>query len=252
MLGALAIAASLATCGGTSAPVAAASGFARPLVSIEFDDGWESAYQNGLPAVEAFGWKATQNIITDTAIHNAKYGAGTYMTAAQIVDWKARGDIGSHTVTHPHLPKLPPAKIKVELENSAFYLDLLLHTHVRLFVTPYCETNETVTSMARPIYESQRNCDSPVNDRDNFDPYNLRSLSVEKSTTDKSFTDVLRQTKQTNGWTILVWHQVESSNDPYSVTPQRLTHELELVKRSGIHVELTQAALDEELGHTHR
>ncbi|HMT56341.1 MAG TPA: carbohydrate binding domain-containing protein, partial [Candidatus Saccharibacteria bacterium] len=50
----------------TPTPPVTSTSFSRPLVSIEFDDGWSSAYTNGLPLVESFGWKPTQYVITET------------------------------------------------------------------------------------------------------------------------------------------------------------------------------------------
>ncbi|MCC7543416.1 polysaccharide deacetylase family protein [bacterium] len=223
--------------------------FSRPLVSIEFDDGWASAYQYGLPAVESFGWKPTQYIITNTVLNNDNYG-GAYMTAAQVKDWNARGDIGSHSLDHSHIPTLSYDQIVAQLTQSKSYLDSLLGEPTSLYVSPYCESSAQVVSVARALYQSVRNCDSYTNYKASFDRWNLHSFIILSTTTDTEIVQALNNAKATNGWLILVWHEV-AGDDPsklYSVSQSKLLRQLQLVKDSGIHVTTTQAALNESLG----
>lgn len=225
------------------------SPFSRPLVSIEFDDGWNSAYQYGLPLVESFGWRPTQYIITDTALNNANYGSGTYMTPAQIQDWNRRGDIGSHTVTHPSLPSLSQTQITSELTTSKNYLDDLLGEPTHLFATPYCESNTTVVNIAKTLYQSSRNCEPIANTKANFDRYNLNSFIVLNTTTDAELVAALNAAKASNGWLTLVWHELAGDNkNAWSVSPATLQRQLQIVKNSGISVVSTQSALNESLG----
>ena len=233
----------------TTPPPSTHQPFSRPLVSIEFDDGWNSAYQHGLPLVESFGWRPTQYIITDTAINNAYYGNGTYMTPAQIKDWNKRGDIGSHTISHPSLPGLGQAQMSSELTASKNYLDNLLGEPTRLLATPYCESSASVVSVAKTLYQSSRNCEPIANTKANFDRYNLNSFIVLNTTTDAEIITAINQAKASNGWLILVWHEVSGDNkNAWSVSPATLQRQLQLVKNSGITVTTSQSALNESLG----
>jgi len=233
----------------TPAPPATNQPFSRPLVSIEFDDGWTTAYQNGLPLVESFGWRPTQYIITDTAINNANYGTGTYMTPAQIKDWNLRGDIGSHTISHPSLPSLSLTQMTNELTASKSYLDGLLGEPTRLLATPYCESNATVVNVAKTLYQASRNCEAVANTKANFDRYNLNSFIVLNTTTDAELVAQLNAAKASNGWLTLVWHELAGDNkNAWSVSPATLQRQLQLVKNSGITVVTTQQALNESLG----
>lgn len=223
--------------------------FSKPLVSIEFDDGWTTAYNLGLPAVESFGWKSTQNIITDTAINNDEYGNGTYMTPAQIIDWNNRGDVGSHSVTHPSLPSLSLAGMTAEMTNSKNYLDSLLGEPTNLFATPYCESNAQVVALAKSLYQASRNCDDDVMTASDFDRWNLRSFIVLNTTTDAEITAMLNKAKATNGWITFVWHEIAGDNkNDWSVSQSTLKRQLQLIKNSGIDVVLTQTALNISLG----
>lgn len=233
----------------TPAPPATSQPFSRPLVSIEFDDGWTTAYQYGLPLVESFGWRPMQYIITDTAINNANYGTGTYMTPAQIKDWNLRGDIGSHTITHPSLPSLSLTQMTNELTASKSYLDGLLGEPTRLLATPYCESNATVVSVAKTLYQASRNCEAVANTKANFDRYNLNSFIVLNTTSDAELVAQLNAAKASNGWLTLVWHELAGDNkNAWSVSPATLQRQLQLVKNSGITVVTTQQALNESLG----
>jgi peptidoglycan/xylan/chitin deacetylase (PgdA/CDA1 family) len=226
-------------------PAPGEQAFSKPLVSIEFDDGWGSAYRLGLPTVESFGWKPTQYIITTTAINNSNYGVGTYMTPDEIKDWNRRGDIGSHSVTHARIPALPISQITAQLTDSKTYLDNLLGEPTNLYVSPYCESSQTVIDIAKTLYQSVRNCHARANTQANFDRWNLSSFIILNTTTDAEIRNALNNAKASNGWLILVWHEIDGDNkNPWSVSQATLTRQLQIVKDSGIEVTTTQSALD--------
>lgn len=227
--------------------------FSRPLVSFEFDDGWQSAYHYGLPVMESFGFTPTMYVITDTAERNAYYGEGTYMTPSQIQDWVARGgEIGAHTVDHKDLTTLTPAQVQAEMVNSSNYLSGLLGTAPKLFATPYCATNATVTNLARQYYQSQRNCDDPTNKAESWDQYNVHSISVLNSTTLADIKAILDDTIASNGWTVLAFHEIGTPIDPsdptYTVSVAQLTAIAQLVRDSGVTVVSSQQGLNESNG----
>ena len=227
--------------------------FSRPLVSIEFDDGWASAYSVGLPVVRSFGWTPTQYIITDTAARNGNYGAGTYMTNAQIRDWVAQGgDIGAHTVDHADLATLTMPQIEAEMDDSKTYLTGLLGRPPTLFATPYCSANNDVKLMAKQYFQDMRNCDDPINTAAAWDPYNVHSISIENTTSLSDLATILAFTKALNGWTVLTWHQIGPpllpSDNTYTSSVDDLRAAMQLVKDSGIKVVSSQQGLNESLG----
>ena len=100
---------------GTSAPLSfliTASGF----VSIDFDDGYQSMYDNGLPIFDAAGIRTTQYIITgntlgDTIVNPdlGPVGVGNtgFVTWDEVQTMAANGhEIGAHTRTHQSLSTL--------------------------------------------------------------------------------------------------------------------------------------------------
>ncbi len=100
--------------GNVETPVSPA---AEGVVSINFDDGFESAFVNGMPIIDAAGLKTTQFIITQ------KLGLESYISSGQMFAMQANGhEIAAHTRTHPHLSTLTDAQQhdKIASTRSAF------------------------------------------------------------------------------------------------------------------------------------
>ena len=80
------------------------------IVSINFDDGYQSMYDNGLPILDAAGLKSTQYIITQ------KVGTDSYVTLDEVMQMYNNGhEIGVHTRTHPNLTTLTDAQMTDEI-----------------------------------------------------------------------------------------------------------------------------------------
>ncbi len=80
------------------------------MVSINFDDGYQSMYDNGLPILDAAGLKSTQYIITQ------KVDTDSYVTLDEVMQMHNNGhEIGVHTRTHPNLTTLTNAQMTDEI-----------------------------------------------------------------------------------------------------------------------------------------
>ncbi len=85
----------------------------RGLVSINFDDGYQSMYDNALPILDAAGLKSTQYIITQ------QVGWDTYVTLDEVLQMYNNGhEIGVHTRTHPNLTTLTEAQMTDEIAGA--------------------------------------------------------------------------------------------------------------------------------------
>ena len=83
------------------------------LVSINFDDGYQSMYDNGLPILDAAGLKSTQYIITQ------QVGLDSYVTLDEVMQMYNNGhEIGVHTRTHPNLTTLTKAQMTDEIVGA--------------------------------------------------------------------------------------------------------------------------------------
>lgn len=65
-------------------------------------------------------------------------------------------DIGSHTVTHRHLTKIPYEEARVEISDSKFMLEALFNKPVTKFAPPRGYTNDDLTQFTYKIYPQQR------------------------------------------------------------------------------------------------
>ena len=230
----------------TPPPPVFINGFSRPLISIDFDDGWRSAYATGFPLMNEFGFKGSAMIVTDTAQNPGKY-RNAYMTPAQIIDLQNQGHrIGSHSVSHADLTGLSSTQLSSEVINSKTYLENLLGRPINYFATPFCAYNSTVKSVVKQNYTiGMRNCDSKTNTKSNYDNFNVRSLPVLKSTTLQEIQAAISEAKSNNQWLVLMYHEVKNSTAAYSVTQATLRSHLQAIKDSGIAVLPSEDAIAE-------
>lgn len=65
-------------------------------------------------------------------------------------------EIGSHTITHPHLTKISEEAAKVEIAESRLMLEALFNKKIAKFCPPRGYTNEALTKFTLDNYKSQR------------------------------------------------------------------------------------------------
>ena len=217
--------------------------FGKGLVSLSFDDGWASIYTNGIPIVNAAGFKSTQYIITNEIDDTAN----GYMSLAQINAMNAAGhDIEAHTRNHPDLTTLSAADLQSEVTGSRTDLQGLSFTPVDNFAYPYGQYNNTVISAAQTAgFSGARTVDFGFNDR-STNRYLLKGSSVERggscdggaaatSLADvKSWIDTAALNKT---WLILVFHQIDNVNaNCYGTTAAMLQSIVDYLKTSAVSV----------------
>jgi peptidoglycan/xylan/chitin deacetylase (PgdA/CDA1 family) len=221
------------------------NGFRRPLVSLDFDDAWKTAYFNGLPVVEEFGMKATFGVISDTIDNVAGYG-DEYVTSAQIRDISARGHrIANHTRTHRPLPSLSGADLASEIQGAQTTLRQLTGQSVNYFITPYCDYNSVVTNTVSQTHIGMRNCDDTINFKNGYNRFNLRSYIVRNTTTLSEIQTVLDRAKAENAWVIFMYHEVRDTQnyDDLWLSSSQLRQQLQLIRNSNISVLPAEDAL---------
>ena len=70
------------------------------------------------------------------------------LDAVQIREWLAAGhDIGSHTLSHPHLTQLPTERAREEISASKKLLEDLFGRPIEHFCYPYGALNPTVRNL---------------------------------------------------------------------------------------------------------
>jgi len=216
-------------------------GFNRALVSLTFDDGYESSYLNGLPLLQKYGFTSTQFIVTNLIDTEG------YMTRAQVKAFSSAGsEIGSHSLTHREMTTLTKAQYDKELANSQTKLQNWTGKPVTDFAFPEGLYNQAIVNDAKPLYAATRGVEPGLNGKDNFNAYDVKVQNVDYATTADQVADWVAQAKATKTWLVLVYHAVDPTDtSEFNVTPANLDTQLGAVKNSGVQVLTMQQALAE-------
>lgn len=84
----------------------------KPII-LTFDDGYDDAYTAAMPILQQNGFIGTFYIIRNFV------GRPGYLTQDEIAKMAAAGmEIGSHTLDHPDLTKIPESSARAEIDNS--------------------------------------------------------------------------------------------------------------------------------------
>ena len=120
-------------------------------VILTFDDGYEDNYRVAFPIMEEFGCKSVIYLVTDKRRTNfwvPDDTPTTLMTKPHIREMAKHGhEFGSHTVTHPKLPSIPPALVRRELKSSKHACEETLGNEVISFAYPYGALNDATKQL---------------------------------------------------------------------------------------------------------
>jgi peptidoglycan/xylan/chitin deacetylase (PgdA/CDA1 family) len=214
--------------------------FRRPIVSLTFDDGWESNYMTVFPLLKQYGMTSNQYIVTNFI------GTTGYMTASQVQEMSAAGnEIGSHTQSHSDLTTLTSAKVNTELKQSQWVLSTLLGKPVTSFAIPYDSYNANVMTAIKKYYASSRTSDVGFNTLDTLNRYAILTQNVDVTTTSEQVKSWIDTAIQTKSWLVLLYHQVDTSGSDYSTTPAQFEENLKYLQSTGVSVQTVSQALQE-------
>lgn len=177
------------------------------MVSLTFDDGFESAYKIALPILDKAGLKASWYIVT-------KYlGHPSYMTADEVKALAADGqEVGSHTRNHKHLPTLTDAEQHDQIAESLPDF-AALGIHPTTLAYPFGEFNEESVSEARAVgFKGARTVDVG---RDNTDPFKLAGYPMHNTTLIGEVKAAIDAAQRNGTWLILVFHRVDEKDDNF-------------------------------------
>jgi peptidoglycan/xylan/chitin deacetylase (PgdA/CDA1 family)/uncharacterized protein YjdB len=220
------------------APIAGTSGSLpftitnHGLVSIDFDDGYQSMYDNGLPILDAAGLKSTQYIITQ------RVGTEEYVTLDEVIQMYNNGhEIGAHTRTHPSLTTLTAAQMTDEVAGSKQDL-IAWGITPTTFAYPYGAYNATAEAVVKSAgFRGARDSDLGYNSSavglsfggpldHNTWPLAVWSEAAETdmNTTLGNITSEIDYAVANNLWLVILFHRVDET-DPCCASIS-VSHEL--------------------------
>lgn len=214
--------------------------FSEPLVSITFDDGWQSTYANGVPVLQRYGMPVTFYVLS------GEVKEAEYMSESQISSLYAAGyEIGSHGVDHRDMATLSAADAARELDDSRAMLRRLHVADDTLsFASPYSSYTPGVLQQITSRYYAHRNTLADIasvgpedmNMGPGLPKRDIVAFTVRNTTPLSQLKAALAYAKTHNAWFVLVYHQVDDSGSLYSVSPEMLAAQLNMIKVSGIKV----------------
>jgi peptidoglycan/xylan/chitin deacetylase (PgdA/CDA1 family) len=211
------------------------SQFAQGMVTLVFDDGLTSQYNNARPILTNAALKATFAIITQ-GVRDVS-GDTASMTWAQIKALNSLGDeIDAHTRTHPMLTTLTTAQQQSEIAGSMSDLKAQ-GLNPTTFVYPYGDRNDSTDAIvkssgyigARGSYYGMNTPTAPK--------YSLYDIRVDSTTSAATINGWIDQAIADKRWLVLELHDIlASGGDEYSITPTVLQNIVNHIKSTGVKV----------------
>jgi peptidoglycan/xylan/chitin deacetylase (PgdA/CDA1 family) len=220
--------------------------FSEPIITVTFDDGWESAYSEGFKVLEKYNIKTTQYIL------GGHFGDEAYLSEEQVHSMQEAGhEIAAHSMTHPDLTSLTEDKVEWELGESDRVLSDKFGA-MREFATPLGASNDMVLKHLKKYYRSHRNTigdatvadDTDINIGQTFNRYNINAFTIRKSTTYEELKNLIDYTIQRKGWLVITYHQVDDSSSDFAVAPKTLASQLQLIREKQIRTATLGQVLD--------
>jgi peptidoglycan/xylan/chitin deacetylase (PgdA/CDA1 family) len=182
-------------------------------VSFTFDDGYESTFTKAYPILESYGFQGTAFVITSMV------GRPGYMTLDQLKKlYESNWDIGSHTVTHRVLTKIPLNEVEKELADSRTWLKAN-GFEVYSFASPEGEYNNQIIELIKKYYTLHRTAWpkglNPIPLVNTEDVYRLKNVEVRADTSVEEVKGWIDKAIEEHAWLILSFHRIDA-NDEFS------------------------------------
>lgn len=214
--------------------------FDHPLVSITFDDGWQSTYDNAVPILAQYGYKGTF-FVNPLSLDTKAFMSTTEMH--RLIT--SNHEVASHGLKHINFTTVNAKELDTQLGASKTFISEQTGMSAIDFATPYGESDAEVTAVAKKYYRSSRGTESGINTRQNFDPYNLRVLFMGPDMKTTQITQAINEARAHNGWLILVYHQIQNKKSSENITPSMFAKQLKLIQANGLPVRTIESALQE-------
>ncbi|MDD2870820.1 MAG: polysaccharide deacetylase family protein [Candidatus Gracilibacteria bacterium] len=224
----------------------------KAIITLTFDDYFsQSFYDTAYQSFKNHNMAGSMYLVGD---YMDPYFPGQ-MSREKLIEMRDYGmEIGSHTVTHAHLPLLSQSQIDAELIDSKNIIEQFLGTGsvVDSIAVPYGEYNDLVISRIKNVYSYNRITEEGFNNKHNFDKYLIKAINPVVSTTPESILAWVDEAIAKKAWLVIVYHDILDGGEIYSNTPAHLEavmSGLDSRRAAGLlDVKTTKDALSDVLG----
>jgi len=225
----------------------------QPMVSITFDDGWQSVYDRALPLLNKHDFRSTHYV------NASSIETPNFMTAAELQQMHEAGhEIAAHSYEHLDLTSIGADRLDEQLRKSEEAL-AAAGFDTNDLAPPYGRSDPQVDWYASKYFDIVRGTEDGINTRQNLEPRDLKVFYVTDETAPGDLAEALAETSRVNGWLILVYHQIatpESTGtqentiaaDRSTITSDVLAAQLQLIDDSGIEVQPVAQAFEKLQG----
>jgi peptidoglycan/xylan/chitin deacetylase (PgdA/CDA1 family) len=195
-------------------------GLLKGMVSINFDDDWESAYQNAVPYLAQKGLKATFYVI-GSSLDDSVDG---FMTTDQALSLQAAGnEIGCHSMTHPDLTTLSSSQLHDEVDGARTFLESK-GIHTSTFAYPFGTYNTIVqTAVKNAGFIGARGTNIGYNNKFS-DDFDIFIQPIDTTTSVSKVKQLIDYANQNKVWLIFLMHKIadnpSSSDLSVTATPE--------------------------------
>ena len=231
--------------------------FAKPMISVTFDDGWTNQYTNARSILNANGIKSTFYLISNE-ITRADHDS-TYMTANQAKTLLADGhELASHTVHHCSMTNSTSddglegctgnTNVKLEMEQSKADLATATGAPITNFAYPFGEYNDaSIAAGVAAGYTSQRTVTQGLNTKANLNLNKLYGYEVDANTQVATVKAWIDNAIAQNAWIVLFYHEVANTpaypdDAQYTVNIANFTEVMQYIKSKQSSIDIKTVA----------
>lgn len=205
----------------------------QSIISFSFDDCPKTAVTNGLPLLEAEGWRATIYIalgLCDTTNH-----LGLHMSEADVIDVHNRNhEIAGHTYSHISANAVNHDTYLENIERNQKKLESLELPRSRHFAYPYGHTTPRLKRELSKRFDTMRGVLHPSNTKQ--DASLLRAVRVYSNDSIQLAIDEILKAKVTPKWLHLFTHDIRENPSEFGCTQDDFEKVVMAVKGSGLPV----------------
>lgn len=208
------------------------------LITFWFDDAWLSQYYTAAPILDKYHYVAAISVPTSYAAYD------NYVDWFKLRQLQSQGwEITSHSVSHDcNYFNYPTEKLEDEFKKSRQVLiyEGLRHDH---YISPCGVVTENIKGLAQKYYKSMRIADADTNPLPLKDKYSIKAVAVGSKTTLDEVERWIRRAKEEKSWLILLFHQVDTGETKYEISPEMFEKIVILVNHYSLSVVLPSQAL---------
>jgi peptidoglycan/xylan/chitin deacetylase (PgdA/CDA1 family) len=200
----------------------------QACLSLTFDDGLKSHYDVVYPLLEKKNFSATFFIVAD----ETEFG-WNIMNLEQIKELSDKDfEIGSHSLTHPHLTELTDEEVEDELKKSKEYLESKYEIVIESIAFPHWDYDDNVLEIARKYYITARTIYNKEHTA-----FFLESFGLQKDTDVEEVCQYIRYAEKNKLWFVLVFHAISESPGTGDTSVEDFKEILNCAEKSGIEID---------------